>query len=191
MERESYTTNTNATIKYWVELYSDQLYTWAYYKTSDKETAEDLVQETFLAAVHSFQKFERKSEPKTWLVSILKNKIADHYRIAYRNNASNIVSLSQFFDNNEDWIAEQRPQQWKVEDEQHLLDNIDFNRTLSHCLEELPVHWKASILLKFIEEKDTNEICQELEITPTNYWQIMHRAKLQLRKCLELNWFKK
>ncbi len=189
MENVMDTTNTTATLKCWVELYSDQLYTWAYYKTSDRETAEDLVQETFLAAVHSFQKFEGKSEPKTWLLSILKNKIADHFRKAYRNNANNNVSFSQFFDSNEDWITDQRPQQWKDDDEQHLLDNYDFKKILNDCLGKLPSNWKASVLLKFMDEKDSNEICQELEIAPTNYWQILHRAKLQLRKCLELNWF--
>ncbi len=191
MENVMDTTNTNATIKCWVELYSDQLYTWAYYKTSDRETAEDLVQETFLAAVHSFQKFEGQSEPKTWLLSILKNKIADHFRKAYHNNANNTVSFNQFFDSNEDWISDQRPQQWKEDDEQHLLDNPDFNTTLTHCLEKLPANWKASVVLKFIDDKDSNEICQELQIAPTNYWQILHRSKLQLRKCLELHWFKK
>ena len=103
------TTTANTTIKCWVELYSDQLYTWAYYKTSDRETAGDLVQETFLAAVHSFEKFESRSEPKTWLFSLLKNKIADHFRILYRCNANNTVSFNQFFDSNEDWINAQRP----------------------------------------------------------------------------------
>ena len=185
------TTNANATIKCWGELYSDQLYTWAYYKISDRETAEDLVQEVFLAAVHSFKNFEGKSDPKTWLLSILKNKIADHFRKAYRNNANNTVSFSQFFDSNENWLTDQIPQQWKEDDEQHLLDNYDFNKILMQCLEKLPANWKASIVLKFIEEKNSNEICQELEIAPTNYWQMLHRAKLQLRKCIELNWFEK
>ena len=183
--------NSNATIKCWVELYSDHLFTWAFNKTSDKEAAEDLVQETYLAAVQGFAKFEGKSEPKTWLLSILKNKIADHFRKAYRRNVNNTVSFSEFFDGNEDWITNQRPQQWKEDAEQHLLDNHDFKKTLTQCLEKLPANWKASIVLKFMEEKDSNDICQELEISPTNYWQILHRAKLQLRKCLELNWFKK
>ncbi len=89
--------NADATIKRWVGMYSDHLYSWAYYKTSNKETAEDLVQETFLAAVRSFEKFEGKSDPKTWLLSILKNKIADHFRKAYRSNANNTVSFTQFF----------------------------------------------------------------------------------------------
>ena len=191
MENVMNKANANATIKCWAELYSDQLYIWAYYKTSDRETAEDLVQETFLAAVNSFQKFEVKSEPKTWLLSILRNKIADHFRKSYRNNENNTVSLSQFFDDNEDWILNERPQNWEIAEDQHLLDNPDFSKILANCFSKLPRQWNASIVLKYIEEKESEKVCQELQISPTNYWQILHRAKLQLRKCLELNWFKK
>lgn len=184
-------TKANATVKCWVELYSDQLFTWAYHKTSSKEIAEDLVQEVFIAAIHSFHKFEGKSEPKTWLHSILKNKIADHFRKSYRDNMQNIVSISSFFDANEDWVTDQRPQQWASDDAQHLLDNHEFNITLTDCLGKLPANGKASVILKYMEDKDSTIICQELQISPTNYWQLLHRAKLQLRKCLELKWFKK
>jgi len=183
------TKKANATIKCWVELYSDHLFTWAFNKTSDKEAAEDLVQETFLAAVQGFAKFESKSEPKTWLLSILRNKIADHFRKSYRNNEKSTVSLSQFFDDNEDWILSERPQNWEMAEEQHVLDNPDFSKILANCLSKLPGQWNSSIVLKYIEEKESEKVCQELQISPTNYWQILHRAKLQLRKCLELNWF--
>lgn len=185
------TSKSNATIKGWVEMYSDQLYSWAYYKTSNKETSEDLVQETFLAALNSFERFENKSEPKTWLLSILKNKIADHFRKVFCNNESYTVSFDQFFNEKEHWKADEAPKHWNDRDEQHLLDNHEFNKTLFDCLEKLPETWKASIVLKFLEEKNSAKICQDLEISTTNYWQILHRAKLQLRKCLELNWFHK
>ena len=61
----------------WVNSYGDNLYTHAYFKTSSKEIAEDLVQETFVAAFQSYDKFKRESNPKTWLFSILKNKIVE------------------------------------------------------------------------------------------------------------------
>jgi RNA polymerase sigma factor (sigma-70 family) len=151
------------TIKCWVELYSDNLYSWALHKTSSKEVAEDLVQETFMAAVQSFGKFEEKSNPKTWLFAILNNKINDHHRNNFRRPTINEETfLNKFFDQNEDWKAEERP------------DN-----------------WFSAVQLKYLEEKNGELICQELGITPTNFWQILHRAKLQLRKCLETNWFKK
>ena len=184
-------TNDRVTIEKMVELYTDQLYTFAFYKTSDKETAEDLVQETFLAALKGFEKFENRSELKTWLLTILKNKIADHFRKAYKNNTNKSTSINQFFDETENWNSNQRPQDWEIEDESHLLDNVEFSKTLNSCIDKLPSHWRTSLLLKYIEEKKTELICQELKISTTNYWQILHRTKLQLRKCLELNWFKK
>ena len=175
----------------WVMLYADELFTWAMHKTSSKENAEDLVQETFIAAFKSLNNFEGKSNPKTWLFSILKNKIADHYRKLYRTHEHENISLNQFFDGNERWILNQIPQNWNTADEANLLDNAEFSSTLQRCIENLPETGKASILMKFIQEKESKSICQELQISTTNYWQIMHRTKLQLRKCLELNWFKK
>lgn len=173
MKDEMDTTTANSVIKKWVELYSDQLYSWAYHKTSDKEVTEDLVQETFLAAVHSFHQYKEKSEPKTWLLAILKNKIADNFRKVYRKNGSKIVSIDKFFGNNGDWLINQRPQKWEEEDEQHLLDDIDFKGTLTDCLGKLPAKGRISILSKFIEGKKSDEICQELNISTTHYWQIM------------------
>ena len=174
----------------WVASFSDELFSWAFYKTSNKELAEDLVQDTFLAAYQNVDKFENRSEPKTWLFAILKNKIADHYRQAARTGLTGI-SFEAYFDADEKWKTEERPKDWGTQDEMHLLDINEFRQVLSNCLKQLHKQWNASIILKFLEEKNNTEICQELEISPTNYWQIIHRAKFQLRKCLELNWFKK
>lgn len=185
------TTNPTATIKCWVELYSDSMYSWALHKTSSRQTAEDLVQETFLAAVQSFSKFKGNSNPKTWLFAILNNKINDHYRSSFRKPTVNDTTIFEtFFDSNDQWKPEQRPQQW-ADDTGHLLDNDEFQQTLQNCMKNLPENWFSAIQLKFIAEKKSEIICKELGITPTNFWQILHRAKLQLRKCLELNWFKK
>lgn len=185
-------------IKTWVEAWSDKMYSWALYKTNNKEAAEDLVQETFMAAFQSFDKFKEKSSPNTWLFGILNNKIADHFRKAYRqpivnesdrNREGGKGFLDTFFDADNNWLKEQRPQRW--DDDSHLLDNPEFVKTLQGCMNELPSNWFAAINLKYLEEKKGEQICQDLEITPTNFWQILHRAKLQLRKCLENHWFKR
>jgi RNA polymerase sigma-70 factor (ECF subfamily) len=174
----------------WVQLYSDSLYSWAFHKTSNKEIAEDLVQETFLSAVKSFDGFRGDSNPKTWLLAILNNKINDHYRKSYRTPVvNNDVILNNLFDQSEHWRKDQKPQQW-TEDTGNLLDDSEFQQELHNCIKKLPENWLSAIQLKFIEEKKGSEICQELGITDTNFWQILHRAKLQLRKCLEMNWFK-
>ena len=189
---------SSITIKSWVEAYSDKMYSWTLYKTNSKETSEDLVQETFIAAFQSFEKFEEKSEPKTWLFGILNHKIADHFRKVYRQPVVNESDrnpepgkffFDTFFDADGSWIKEQRPQSWP--DDSHLLDDAEFVKILQVCMKKLPANWFAAINLKYLEEKKGEQICQELEITATNFWQILHRAKLQLRKCLEVHWFKK
>lgn len=189
---------SSVAIRKWIEDYSDKMYSWAFYKTNNKESAEDLVQDTFLAAFRSYDKFEEKSNPKTWLFGILNHKIADYFRKAYeqkvvnessRNSEAGKAFLDTFFDADGSWIKEQRPKPWP--EDRHLLDNAEFVRTLRVCMAELQPHWFAVITLKYLEQEKGKNICQELQITPTNLWQILHRAKLQLRKCLESHWFKK
>ena len=187
------------TVKRWVEMYSDKMYSWTFYKTNSKEIAEDLVQDTFLAAFQSISKFEGKSDPKTWLFAILNNKIAEHFRKIYRNpilseNQANPNEGESFFDtlfdSNGEWQKEERPKEWQ-NTEAHLLDDVAFVKVLQACMDKLPANWNAVIQLKYLEEKKGDLICQELGIAPTNFWQILHRSKLQLRKCLENHWFKK
>jgi len=178
-------------IKEWVGLFTQNLYVWAHYKVSDKAMAEDLVQETFLAAYQSFGSFRSESGPKTWLFSILNHKIADHLRKKIKEPfiGEGKAGLETYFNGTEEWNADASPREWGVE-EQELLDNTYFRITMQQCMERLPDKWGAAIQLKYLEEKDGQAICQDLEITPSNFWQILHRAKLQLRKCLEIHWFK-
>ncbi len=183
--------DSSSIMKDWVNKYSDNMFSWALHKTSSKETAEDLVQETFLSALKSYDKFEGKSNPKTWLFSILNNKINDIYRSNFRTPVvNNFSDLTSFFDEKGQWEPEQRPLNW-VGDSEHLLDNQEFQTTLSQCMHKLPQNWLSVVQLKYLEERNSQLICQELNISATNLWQILHRAKLQLRKCIEINWFKK
>ena len=192
-------TNPPVTIKCWVDIFSDKMYSWAYHKTGNKEVAEDLVQEAFFAAVKGFSGFEAKSNPKTWLFAILNNKIVDHYRKEAKNPVVNEAShqssgddnfLESLFDTNGSWQKGQAPSDWG-DISGHLLDDKDFLGILKLCMGRLPSNWNAAVRLKYLEEKKAEIICQELGIAQTNYWQILHRAKLQLRKCLETGWFKK
>jgi RNA polymerase sigma-70 factor (ECF subfamily) len=176
----------------WVGLYTKELYRWALYKTSDKMLAEDLVQDTFLVASESIDKFDRKSQPNTWLMGILKNKIADYYKKILKKKIQNTLTIdtfSTFFDESERWQPHKIPQLWASENSEHLLDNPAFNQVLSTCLQNLSTQFEACLKLKFLEEKKATEICQELGISMTNYWQHIHRAKVQMRDCIEKNWF--
>jgi RNA polymerase sigma factor (sigma-70 family) len=183
--------NKTKIIENWVLIYSDELYSWAFYKTSSKETAEDLVQETFISSFKSFEKFENRSQPKTWLMAILNNKIIDYYRksaktsfISSEDNCS--ILSNKMFNKNNAWIDHTISDLWNF-DQNHNNDEFLENQ-LKNCLEELPVKWNLAITYKYLNNKKAEEICQELEITLTNYWQIVHRAKLLLKKCVETKW---
>lgn len=178
----------------WVNQFSDELFSWALYKTSSKETAEDLVQETFLAAFHKLDTFQGKSQPKTWLFSILNNKVIDYYRLSAKTTKQTF-SLTEnsgyelsdgLFNETENWKRNDINPIWDQEEE--LLDNPEFNNIMQDCMEDLPQKWKIAVTSKYLTDKNTDEICQELEITVSNYWQIVHRAKLLLKKCLEVKW---
>lgn len=158
------------TIENWFNLHVDELFSWAFHKTSSKETAEDLVQETFLSAVKGFENFRDDSQPKTWLFTILNNKIIDFYRKRAKTSTSKINAtdeqfikqINSFFDSHQNWIISGNEVAW--EEEAHLLDDNEFNKTLDHCVDQLPDNWRLAIVSKYLSEKNTDIICQELGV---------------------------
>ncbi len=198
MDAKSDTISAPVLFESWVRLYTGSLYSWALFKTSNKEIAEDLVQDTFLTAHQQITGFRGESSPKTWLFAILNNKITAYFRKKYKlievdmaraTAAKDAGIFDRLFDNNDRWKDSEKPLSWQA-DERHLLDDVEFNQVLTSCLGKLPEHWRSAVNLKYIEQKKGELICQELDIAPTNFWQILHRVKLQLRKCLEINWFR-
>jgi len=182
---------TNNDLPDWINRHTRELFSWALHKVSDKELAADLVQDTFLAAAEKIDSFKGNSSPKTWLFSILNNKIIDHYRKKIHQHVQfESQHFSTFFDEDNSWKDSRKPKHWPEEEEGHLLDNHEFRLILKDCLDALPENWNICVKLKYLTEKSGEEICQELDITPSNYWQIIHRAKLQLRDCIENKWYK-
>jgi RNA polymerase sigma-70 factor (TIGR02943 family) len=182
----------------WITDYSDELYGYAMSKTSKPDLAEDLVQETFLAALKSLGNFKGLSSERTWLFTILKFKIADYYRKASTRYEISNASLGNddhssyidnYFEDDGNWKGKSVPKDWAV-DYSSSLENKELAIALNSCIEKLPNAQKRLVLLKLVEEQETELVCKELNITPTNYWVIIHRAKLQLRTCLEMNWIK-
>jgi RNA polymerase sigma-70 factor (TIGR02943 family) len=173
----------------WVENYTAELYTWARHKTSSEDTAHDLVQETFLAAAEKITSFKGDSSPKTWLFAILNNKIIDYYRKRARSPiTSDDAIINNTFDGDGNWRKMQQPANW-FDGEENILDDAEFQLVLSKCLDALPEQWGSIVRLKYITGSNGGQICQEFGISPSNFWQIIHRAKLRLRDCLEMNWF--
>jgi RNA polymerase sigma-70 factor (ECF subfamily) len=176
-------------VESWVHLYGDLLYNWAYNKTNSKEIAEDLVQETFIAAFKKYYQFEHKSAPKTWLIAILNNKIIDYHRASksskYTSIESNgIVLTDTMFDTDNFWLNELDQKIWRKENDQN--SNEMMEEKLKKCISNLPEKWSLAISYKYFSAEKTAVICKELEVSTSNYWQIIHRAKLLLKKCIEL-----
>lgn len=176
----------NKEINEWVELYSKPLLNQALSMVVDKDDAMDLVQEVFVSASSAYHTFERKSAPLTWLQHILKNKIADFYRDRYRKPQT--VSMSDFFDQSGSWTDHSVLSEWSL-----VSEDLDAQRALidalEKCIEHLPAQWQITVKRYYINEKKANEVCRELDIATTNLWKILQRSRMQLRKCIELNWF--
>lgn len=179
----------------WIANYSDALFGYAYSKTGKAEIAEDLVQECFLAALKAKENFKGNSTEKTWLFSILKFKIADYYRKSSTKNEVSNSSIGKedfsyietFFTDDGHWNSKASPQDWGNDVPKDML-NKELKTVLMQCIGKLKENHRRLILLKLVDEEDTNDICKELNISDTNYWVLIHRAKLKLRACLEKNW---
>jgi len=93
-------------------------------------------------------------------------------------------------DNEGSWIEERVPQSWDNDTEKSI-ENEELKQQLDYCISKLPEKYAMVFTMKTIQEFETEEICKELEITSSNLWVMIHRARTQLRKCIEDNWFKK
>lgn len=169
----------------------------AFRKTGDLTLAEDLVQDTFLSALKARDNFKGNSQEKTWLFSILENKITDYFRSSNYSFQKQKVAIGPeffgyFFESKEEgghWQDGQKPQEWQFTVQENSSDSEELNSAIQNCLKKLPQKLERIFVLKHVEEYDSEKICKELSITSSNYWVMIHRAKLQLRACLETNWF--
>jgi RNA polymerase sigma-70 factor (TIGR02943 family) len=180
-------TNSHIDTSTWVDDYADALYGYAKARVDDADQAKDFVQETFISALKALDNFEQKSSVKTWLFSILKRKIIDYYR---QQESRKTKPLSAYFREKGrvgHWVPEAAPQ-GKYADFEEQLENTELQAAIAACVDLLPGKWKGVVIDKLIEEKDTDEVCKEHDLTPSNLWVIVHRAKLQLRECLEKKW---
>ena len=179
----------------WVDQYGDFLYHFTLSRIKDPSIAEDLVQETFLAALKARKNFQGRSTARTWLIAILKHKIVDHIRKQVRehttdklesmlNTAANDPVDSSFNDEG-DWRI--RPSKWAI-DPMKLYEQKEFMDILYQCLGELPERQAEAFMMREIDGLSTEEICKVLNITATNSWVMLYRARMWLRRCLENSW---
>jgi RNA polymerase sigma-70 factor, ECF subfamily len=159
----------------------------------DADLAEDVVQETLVAALSAQSGFTGKSSVKTWLTGILKHKIVDAIRQKQRQpvfeasfaEETDLDEFDPLFKDNGAWDA--KPADWG--DPENALSRRQFFDMLELCLEKLPPNTARVFMMREVMELESDEICKELTITANNLWVILYRARMALRQCLEQNWF--
>ena len=192
--RDQEKTKPNRTLsdpEQWVDLYGNYLNRFALGRMRNPEEAQNVVQETFLAALTARKNFAGKSSERTWLISILKHKIIDHFRKNYRERpVTDITSTEEEINSFFDYTGHPTkfPSEWHLDPEQ-VLENKEFWAVFRECLKKLPKATGDAFQMREVEKMDSKEICRILNITPSNLWVMLYRARLQLRHCLEVNWF--
>lgn len=181
-----------ADLKLWLEDHGDHLYGYAMYRLNDKHMAEDMVQETLLAAWKAYSKFEGRSSVKTWLTTILHNKIVDFVRKASRQK---LVFSDEDLDTHVDGEFSETghinavfgAKQWSLRPDD-MAQRGDFWRVLQRCIDHLPKETAEVFRLREVDGLTTEEICELKGIGKNNFWVILHRARKGLRACMETNW---
>lgn len=174
----------------WIDRYSDYLFNYTISRINDRDIAKDLVQDTFFAALKAMHNFKGEANERTWLIAILKRKIIDHYRKINSNKGKAEVRMTYLDEAQEgDWMEEQLTDTFDKTAEDQMM-NIELGEAIYACLEKLPEKQAQVFKMKTIEGLETETICNELNITASNLWVIIHRARTALAECMEKNWFK-
>jgi RNA polymerase sigma-70 factor (ECF subfamily) len=179
------------------EQFRSYLLRYALLQLRDQTAAEDVVQETLLAAIEGRGRFAGKSAVKTWLTGILKHKIIDHLRRRGREQSllgdgsdsehSEADAADALFAAEGHW--REAPANWG--DPDRAFENRRFWEVFEMCAKLMPMKTAQVFTMREVLGLSTEEICKELGITTTNCWVMLHRARLSLRTCLELKWFGK
>lgn len=162
----------------------------------DAVAAEDAVQETLVAALQSVGSFGGNSSLQTWLIAILRRKLIDHLRRGRREIAAADAGLetaesdesgliNRLFEGDGHWAMP--PAAWTRPDA--ALEQAEFSAAFEECVRGLPERTAQAFVLREVDGLEAAEICKELAISASNYWVLMHRARLRLRECLQKRWF--
>lgn len=179
-----------------IETHRPYLMRYALAQLRDAQMAEEAVQEALVAALESLATFGGKSTLRTWLTSILRFKVVDLQRRAVSDRMR--FDHTDFAADPEDnsWMDDlfapdghwrTPPQTWS--DPEAALDQRRFWQAFERCLDRLPPAGGRVFFRREVMGEETDAICKAENITPSNCWVILHRARLSLRACLEKNWF--
>ncbi len=176
----------------WVERHADALFGYAMLQLADREQAEERIQETFLAALEAQRTYRGDSSERTWLMGILKHKICDHFR--RRGRESKLAeaetagqAMAVVFSDRGDW-KKKHDRAWPDQVDSPV-ERDEFLNALQDCLSKLPDRMGEAFCLRELHGLKADRICKVMDVSPTNLWTLLHRARALLRDCLDHNWF--
>ena len=181
----------------WVDEHGDYLFRYAVVRLRDETLAEDMVQETLLSAIRSLSSYEGKSSERTWLTGILKHKVIDHFRRASREvplhpSDTDLSEFDPLFERSDEfkdhWHDTLSPRVWNRSPDQ-ALQEAEFFNVLQGCLGKLPEKVAGVFSLREMDGLDSADVCEIMGLSPNNFWVMMHRARMSLRRCIEIHWF--
>ena len=171
----------------WLDEHGDALYAFAMMRLHNSATAEDVVQETLIAALQGMGKFRQGASVRTWLISIMKNKIIDYLRKATRevplenDDLDNEIFADQFSDDGH-WVS--APKDWQ--EPLSMLETGEMKQQLLDCISKLPEKMRTLLVLKEFDGFETDDLIQMLNISSaSNLWVMLSRARDRLRVCVD------
>ncbi len=174
----------------WVDEYGDYLYRYALMRLKDPVNADDAVQETFLAGIKGLDQFDGRVDVKYWLRGILRNKIVDYIRKSSRETPvekEETLDVLDSFTYKAFGVAERSPKPWQFAPEREF-EKAEFWKAFETCVNKLSDTMRKAFVMKMIDGMDSADVCKALDIQPNNLWVLNHRARGQLKTCLEKHW---
>ncbi len=174
----------------WMDRHGNTLFRYALARVGDPSAAEDLVQETLLAALRGIAGFRGESAERTWLTGILRHKIMDHFRRVARERAiwadvDEPPETDTDFDAEGQWRGDvarwNRPEQ--------ALEQAEFWSVFEQCVGALPEKLRTPFALREVEGVQTEVLADLLSVSKNNLWVMLSRARQRLRRCLQHHWF--
>lgn len=178
----------------WVDRFGNELFRYAVQRLRNEGDAEDVVQETFLTAWRTRESFRGDVSERNWLYTILKSRIIDSVRRRATRQSFFVEEAADSelsFREDGHWVHEPAATAWLERSPQAMDDaeRAEFYQIFDRCLQQLPEQQRLVFVAREIDGLETDEICQLLNVTASNLWVILHRARLRLQHCLTTHWF--
>jgi RNA polymerase sigma-70 factor (TIGR02943 family) len=168
----------------WVDTYGDSLFAFAVARLRDRNLAEEAVQETFLSALNAIGQFRQTGSEGAWLMGILKRKVIDQVRSQAKQPSAlgEDPVVSAMFDKRGNWSKSAKANSALRLDS---VEREEFKTVFQDCLQKLPPTQATTFWLREVQQESAEEVCKALEISTSNLWVLMHRARLALAECMK------